>query len=166
VQWLRGLKLRLQKRSSNEQSLALSDANYYLDNIGIQLLKQDNPFHLPTEHHATVLFQCYFRTVHTMFPFVPTEFEDQLQLYYRSMRSGQSVAFSQKWYAIVNLILAIGSRFSRLINAEWSTDALEQTTYISRAYQLLGLNDTTLVLSSPDLPVIQVFSVIYVLLCC
>jgi hypothetical protein len=158
VQWLRGLKLRLQQRSPNEQTLALIDANYYLDNLGIHLLNQDNPFHLPDEQQATVLFQCYFRTVHTMFAFVPPEFQDQLQLYYRSMRSGQSVTFTQRWYAIVNLILAIGARFSRLINAGWSTDAQEQTTYISRAYQLLGLNNTALVLATPDLSLVQVLS--------
>jgi hypothetical protein len=156
VQWLHGLKLRLQQRGRSEQTSSLGDASYYLDNLGVRFLCQENPFHLPNERQATVLFQCYFRTVHTTFPFVPPEVEDQLQLYYRSIRDGQSVAFPQRWYAIVNLILAIGTRFSRLINAGWSTDALEETTYISRAYQLLGLSDTALMLENPDVSLVQV----------
>jgi hypothetical protein len=136
----------------------ISDTNFYLDDHDIQLLNQENPFYLPTEHQAAALFQCYFRTVHITFPIIPSDIETQLQVYYRSLHSGQPVAFSQIWYAIVNLVLAIGARFSRLANAEWSTDALEESLYFSRAYQLLGLNEIAIVLAPPDLTLVQVKS--------
>jgi hypothetical protein len=158
VKWLWGLKSRLQKRDpvSPASSLHSSQTNFYLDEQGIQFLNRDNPFHLPPENLATVLFQCYFQTVHITFPIIPSDIQNQLQIYYNSVRGGHVATFPQRWYAIVNLIFAIGARFSHLVNAEWHTDVLEETLYISRAYQLLGLNDTAIVLTSPDLSLIQV----------
>lgn len=158
VKWLWGLKSRLQIRdpTSLTSSPHSSQTNFYLDDQGIQFLNRDNPFHLPPEHLATVLFQCYFQTVHITFPIISSDIQNQLQIYYNSVRGGHVATFPQRWYAIVNLILAIGARFSHLVSAEWHTDVLEETLYISRAYQLLGLNDTAIVLTSPDLSLTQV----------
>jgi hypothetical protein len=158
VHWLRSLHTRLQTHGPTPSSSIpqISDTNFYLDNHGIRLLHQDNPFFLPIGHRATALFEHYFRTVHTTFLIVPSDIETQLQVYYRSLQSGQPVAFPQRWYAIVNLIFAISARFVHLTHSEWSADALEETLYLSRAYQLLGLNDTALVLATPDLTLIQV----------
>jgi hypothetical protein len=154
VHWLRGLKTRLQGYNSPQPRL--SETNFHLDDDGIQLLHQDNPFHMPPENLATVLAQCYFQTVHAVFPLISSDVEDQLQIYYTSMLKGHDVQYSQRWYAIINLILAIGARFSRLINAEWYTNPLDESLYISRACQLLGINDTAVMLVNSDLSLIQV----------
>jgi hypothetical protein len=158
VNWLWGLKSRLQKRDpvSPASSLHSSQTNFYLDDQGIQFCNQDNPFYLPPENLATVLFQCYFQTVHITFPIISSDIQNQLQTYYNLVRDGHVVTFPHRWYAIVNLILAIGARFSHLVSAEWHTGILEETLYISRAYQLLGLDDTAVVLTCPDLSLTQV----------
>ena len=133
-----------------------SDTNFYLDDRDIQIVDQHNPFHLPPELLATTLFQCYFQTVHITFPIISSSVQYQLQSYYHSARRGESVTYPQTWFAIVHLVLAIGARFLRLTNAEWHSDPLDETVYLSSARQLMGLNDTTMVLATPDLPFIQV----------
>jgi hypothetical protein len=141
---------------SPSESAQPGETNFYLDHDGIQLLNSDNAFHLPLETLATVLARCYFQTIQTTFPIIPSDFEDQLQIYHNSMQSGRPVMLPESWYAILNIILAIGARFSHITNAEWHSDLLDETLYISRAYQLLGLNNAAVVLSAPDLPRIQV----------
>jgi hypothetical protein len=154
VHWLRSLKTRIQ--GPNSAPSQLSETNFHLDDAGIQLLHQDNPFHMPPGNLATVLLQCYLQTVHVVFPLVSSGIEGQLNVYYKSMLKGHNVHYSQRWYAIMNLIFAIGARFSRLINAEWHTDPLDESLYISRACQLLGINDPAAMLANADLSLIQV----------
>ena len=168
VQWLRNLKAQVQMHDSNSPAASsqFSETNFYMDEIGIQLVHQHNPFHLPPEVRATVLFQCYFQTVHITFPIISIDLKHQLGVYYHSARNGQDVTYSQRWCAIVNLVLAIGARFSRLTNAEWYDDPLDETLYISRAYQLLGLNDTAIIHATPDLSLIQACFVVHSLLHC
>lgn len=158
VQWLQQLTARVQQRNETTSTLysTLSGVNFYLDDKVIQLLHGDNPFHLPSDNVATVLFQCYFQTVHTTFPIVPADVEGELRIYYHRVRCTSDMSYPQHWYAMVNLVLAIGARFSRLIEAEWHTSLADETVYISRAHQLLGLNDTAIALAAPDIPLIQV----------
>jgi hypothetical protein len=155
VQWLQKLKDRLHVRGSAPD---LEETNFYLDHRGLQLMKTENPFHLPDQKVAMLLFQFYYRTVHITFPIVSADFEGQLQIYYNSVRSGHTATmFPQKWYAIVNLILAIGARFAHLNSEHWQTGTLDETLYISQAYQLLRLDDPITALT-PDLFTIQVWT--------
>lgn len=158
VQWLRHLKTRFHIHDPAFPALSPQpgDTNFYLIDDGAQLLQDDNPFHLPSQDLAMVLFQCYFHTVHVTYPIVPVELQSQLQFYYQSMRNAHPIAFPQRWYGIVNVVLAIGARFSRLIDAEWHTDKLEENIYLSRACQLLCLGESTFVLGAPDLSLVQV----------
>lgn len=153
VQWLQKLKDRLHVRESAPQ---LEETNFYLDQRGLRLMKTENPFHLPDQNVAMLLFQFYYRTVHITFPIVPADFEGQLRIYYNSIRSGHTATiFPQEWYAIVNLILAIGARFAHLNSEHWQTGALDETLYLSQAIQLLRLDDPITSLT-PDLSTIQV----------
>jgi hypothetical protein len=158
VQWLQQLTARVQHRNEATPILSstLGGANFYADEKAMQLPHGDNPFHLPSDNIATVLFQCYFQTVQTAFPIVPADVEEELQIYYHTVRNTRDVSYPPHWYAMVNLILAIGARFSRLIEAEWHTDLVDETVYVSRAHQLMGLNDTVMTLAAPDLPLIRV----------
>jgi len=132
------------------------DTNFYSDEHGVQILPQDNPFHLPSQELAMEFFECYIRTVHATFPIIPEDLGNNLGVYFQSMRSAHVINFPPRWYGIVNLVLAIGARFSRLINTEWHPNVTEEDLYISRAWQLLGLSDSTLVLTTPDLSLVQV----------
>ncbi|RAR16439.1 hypothetical protein DDE83_000004 [Stemphylium lycopersici] len=172
VQWLQSLRSRVQASETvfmapTETSTSMShpaspsfpqspafisvDPNqqgtltsYHLDDEGIKLVHGGNPFELPPEHTARLLFQCFSRTVQSSFPIVPATLEGQLHQYY-----------SLKWFALINLVLAIGAKFSHFIHADWRADALDHIVYLSRAYQLLSTNDTVFVLSTPDLSTTQ-----------
>jgi hypothetical protein len=131
-------------------------SSYYLDNEGISLADCGNPFELPPEHTATLLFLCYSRTVHASFPILPNKLEAQLQQYYTLVRSGNAIHCSEKWFALVNLVFAIGAKFSHLSQADWRADERDHIIYLSRAFNLLSMNDTVVVLSTPDLSTTQV----------
>jgi len=133
--------------------------NYYLDDDGIKLAECGNPFELPPEHTASLLFNCFTRTVHASFPLLPATLEGQLNQYYNLVRSGQAIHCPEKWFALVNLVFAIGAKFSHLIKADWRADDLDHVVYLSRAFQLLSMNDTIVVLSTPDLSTTQVTDV-------
>jgi hypothetical protein len=157
VQWLRKLRRHLLHEDALLMSPPLSiDTNFYSDDDGVQLLPQDNPFHLPSQELAMEFFECYVHTVHVTLPIIPEDLGNNLEVYFQSMRSAHVIDFPQRWYGIVNLVLAIGARFSRLINAEWHSNVTDENLYISRACQLLGLGDSSLVLTTPDLSLVQV----------
>jgi hypothetical protein len=130
---------------------SLAPTNYYLDDEGIKLADCGNPFELPPEHTAGLLFQCYMKTVQGSFPMFSEVLGDQLQKYYSHVGSGRSIHCPGEWFALVNLVFAIGAKFSHLIQVEWRADELDHVIYLSRAFQLLSLNHTTVVLSTPDL---------------
>jgi hypothetical protein len=160
LQWLRNLKAQIQVHDAQflVSSSLVVETNFYLDDDGVQLLHQENPFLLPPENVAMVLLRCYLQTVHITFPLAPAELENQLQIYYHSIRNGHNVTFPQRWYGIVNVILAIGAQFSRLVSTERHEESLDETLYISRACQLLELGNTTASIAVPDLSLIQVSS--------
>ncbi|KAH7396751.1 fungal-specific transcription factor domain-containing protein [Phaeosphaeria sp. MPI-PUGE-AT-0046c] len=157
IQWLRHLKTRLERYDSTALSGTpfVNDIDFYSNDHDIQIISQNNPFHLPTEHTATMLFQCYFKTLHVSLPMISDEIQDELGNYYNSMRAGHPVALPQIWHAIVNLVFAIGLRFSRLTAAEWLTDVFDETVYLSRAYQLLSLNNPVIVIENTDVSLVQ-----------
>lgn len=55
----------------------------------------------------------------------------------------------------MNLILAIGAKYSHLIGAKWRGDHRDHLIYMTRAVHLLGLKSTVMMISSPDLQLIQ-----------
>jgi hypothetical protein len=130
--------------------------SYHLDDEGIKLASCGNPFELPPEHTAGQLFQCYSRTVQSSFPILPATLESQLHQYYSLVRNGQSIHCPENWFALINIVFAIGAKYSHLTQADWQASELDHVIYISRAFQLLSINDTIVVLSSPDLNATQV----------
>jgi hypothetical protein len=137
----------------------ISLTSYYLDDEGIKLINCGNPFELPLEHTATLLFQYYAQTVQSSFPILPVTIEHQLHQYYALVRNGQAIYCPEKWFALVNLVFAIGAKFSHLIQADWRADESDHVVYLSRAFQLLSMNDTIVFLSAPDLLTTQASSV-------
>ena len=70
----------------------------------------------------------------------------------------------EKWLAILNLIFAIGARYSHLINAEWKGDDRDHIIYFTRA-RLLAISSET-IFQHPDLQMIQVLSLMSLYLLC
>jgi hypothetical protein len=155
--WLRVLKNRvhLRRDSSSLHTIPqLSETNFYLDDHDIHLIEQQNPFHLPPETSATLLLRHYLQTAHITFPIVSLDIQHEIEVYYISARRREILTYPQSWFATVNLTFAIGARFARLVDEDG--DPLDEIVYLSNATQLLNLNDTAMMLTTPDLPLIQV----------
>lgn len=130
------------------------ETNFYLDRHGVRLPEPGNPFYMPEEGLSRLLVQRFLRTVYNSFPMIPKSLEDQLQIYYHSAQNGHAMMFPPRWYATINLVFAIGARLLCLTGSDWPSSTLDETVYVSRVYELLGVNTT--VLAPPDLPLIQV----------
>ncbi len=59
-----------------------------------------------------------------------------------------------KWLALLNLIFAIGAKYSHLVNAEWKGDEGDDLIHFSRA-RFLAISSET-ILEHPDLQIIQI----------
>lgn len=72
-----------------------------------------------------------------------------------SIRNGRAFLVPDKWRAHMNLLFAIGAKYSHLIGAEWRGDERDHLVYMTRAMHLLGLKDIVMAISGPDLELVQ-----------
>lgn len=107
-------------------TLFSADATFYLDSDNIEVDIAVDPYDMPDPDTAELLFDCYLDTVHSTFPLVPTNFEDQFRRYIKSMKLNRAFQTPDKWRATMNLLFAIGAKYSHLINAEWKGDEQDQ----------------------------------------
>ncbi|KAI4622305.1 hypothetical protein J4E83_005047 [Alternaria metachromatica] len=133
----------------------ITDATFYLDGDDIEVDIAVDPDEMPGPDIAEKLFDCYMGTVHGTFPLMPTNFEDQFRRYIQSLRFGRPYSIPPPWRATMNLLFAIGAKYSHLISAEWRGDERDHLVYMTRAVQLLGLRDTISFLAAPSLGRVQ-----------
>lgn len=146
-------KQRKQQQSSSP--IRVSTSTFYLDIENIDVDYGVNPFELPPVETAQRLFDRYMNTVHDSFPILSKgDFTSQVRQYYTSLSQGTPSAMPEKWLAILNLVFAIGAKYSHLIQTDWLADSPDHLIYHSRA-QILGLGGLSLV-SQPDLMQIQI----------
>ncbi|KAF1967985.1 hypothetical protein BU23DRAFT_280974 [Bimuria novae-zelandiae CBS 107.79] len=118
---------------------SVTDATFYLDSDSAELQMEVNPRDLPPVHIAEKLLECYMITIHKSFPILPDRFEDQFQGYFQAVKSGRPLLnVPDQWLAILNVVFAIGARYSHLIGAEWRGEERDHLTYMTRAIRLLG----------------------------
>jgi hypothetical protein len=89
---------------------------------------------------------------------VPETFEPEFQKYLHTLRTGGAYQITRGWRAQMNLILAIGAKYSHLTEAEWRGDDRDHLIYMLRATHLLGLKDTIMIIAGPDLRLVQAVS--------
>jgi hypothetical protein len=133
----------------------LSDYYFYLDNTDVNT-DIDNPDIVPPIEIAKELFESYQQAVHDPFRILDSSFEEQLQTYYRVSQPGGTMNVCTKWKAILNLVFAIGARFSHLVGGDRRADGRDHHVYMSRAVHFLGLNQTTTPVCAPDISLIRV----------
>jgi hypothetical protein len=136
----------------------ITDATFYLDSDDIEIDIAVDPRETPSPDIAEKLFSCYMDTVHGTFPLMPANFEDQFRRYIQASRHGHPFSIPDKWRATMNLLFAIGAKYSHLIGAEWRGDERDHLIYMTRAVHLLGLKDTLTFLAAPSLDRIQAVS--------
>jgi hypothetical protein len=157
----------------------VTDTSFYLDSSDIAADFFVNPYEIPNPETAEQLFNCYINTVHSSFPLVrvninvlyargiltsyvtvqvPAGFKDQFRRYIESVRHDQAFDVSDRWRAQLNLLLAIGAKYSHLIGTEWRGDECDHQNYMMRALYLIGSESTSMAFSRPDLELVQAVS--------
>lgn len=166
VQWLRTFLLLERGDSDTATSERGSSANtanneqvstvtFYLDSKNIDLEFNVDPYELPTADVAEQLLNIYLDKVHDSFPILPRKlFQDQCQRYFEALRHRSALRLSSKWQAILNLVFAIGAKYSHLIKVNWQADERDHLIYQARA-SAFAWNENTIG-QHPDLPQIQV----------
>ncbi|KAF2134944.1 hypothetical protein P153DRAFT_362657 [Dothidotthia symphoricarpi CBS 119687] len=148
--------LHERRRTSKTGSMQnVTDSTFYLDSDNMEIDFPVDPYDLPDLETAERLIDCYMSTVHTSFPIIPSSFEDQLRRFIQSAKQHKTFEVPVKWRALMNLIFAVGARYSHLIGAEWRGDERDHRIYMARAVHLLELKNTIMFISGPDLLLVQ-----------
>jgi hypothetical protein len=149
-------RLRMDAFKPNKMS-NVNESSFYLDAEDLDVDEfLVEPYHLPPDGTAKALFNCYMDTVHSSFPIMPNLFRKNFEHYLQLARTSQPVLLIDKFQAILNLVFAIGAKYSHLTKAEWAGDEGDHHLYMTRAIRLLGLNNSLNVIDTPDLGLIQV----------
>lgn len=148
VQWLRAVMAHLGRqetaftgyRPPGSVTENVSSFSFYLDSDSIALDFVD-PYALPTPEIALQLLTCYERTIHSTFPILSTKALDNFGQCLNIMRdSGQAPHLTLKWQGILNLVFALGARYSHLVQATWRAEIGDHLVYHARAC-VFGLHD-------------------------
>lgn len=130
----------------------ISESTYHCDDLTLTPPHHVDPFEMPSQATANMLFQSYLETVHPAFPIIgKSTFISQYQAF--QLKEDQS-KINQNWLAILNLIFAIGAKYSHLIQAEWNGDQTDHLVYFTRA-RILGFNSEA-ILGHAELQKVQI----------
>ena len=133
------------------EAVAIHEATYHCDDLTLLSPDRVDAYELPPKQAADMLFQNYLETVQTTLPFIgKTTFASQ----YQTLYVNDNVRPGDNWLAILNLVFAIGAKYSHLIQAEWRGDERDHLVYFTRA-RVLAMNGDSL-FSHADLQQVQV----------
>lgn len=168
VNWLRAVSLAQLELAIDESvgqagqrrgsyvpgSERVASLNYWMDDENVNLEAFIQPYHLPQPDAAEHLVQCYMLKVHESFPILPRKpFEDQFRTYFRALQNGNAPRLSPQWQAILNLVFAIGAKYSHLVQTNRRAEEGDHLMYQARA-RTFGLNEASL-LNHSDVPHVQ-----------
>jgi hypothetical protein len=142
-----------QQQSSSRRPL--KDYYFYLDSNQIDNVKHTHPDIVPSAETAERLLEIYQSAVDTPFRILDDQFEEQLRTYYQSVQCGGALNVCPKWKAMMNLVFAIGARFSQFVAADWHDDDCDHSVYMSRAVHFLELEKVTTLVCAPDQSLIK-----------
>ncbi|PSN58852.1 hypothetical protein BS50DRAFT_595121 [Corynespora cassiicola Philippines] len=109
---------------------------------------------MPTRETAGHLLECYISTVQDSFPILPRKLlEDKFDEYFDAPQSSSSARPDPRWKIVINLVFAIGARYSRLVRTSSRGDTEDYAIYRTRARKL-GLVEIS-PLAYPDVLQIQ-----------
>ena len=128
----------------------ISQLTYHCDDLPISISDEVDQYEMPQKEIAYLLFQSYLDTVHPEFPIIgKTTFSSQFETHYEHLR-----ARNHDWLAILNMVFAIGARYSHLTQAPWRGDERDHLIYFTRA-RMLG-HGTDAILDPPSMQRIQI----------
>jgi hypothetical protein len=131
---------------------SITTMNYSADESDLPIDMNVNVFGVPPRKIADDLINHYLQIVHPFFPIISkTLFISQFKSFY----SKSDVRLGKRWLAILNLVLAIASRYRGLVyDDNGKRDYYDVLKYFCRAWEL-NAADFTLV-NHPDLQQVQV----------
>ena len=144
-----------------DAGFTIQDSSYHMDDMSIFTSVAVDTYGVPTPEVANHLFNAYMQRVHSFFPVVGRL---NLTSQFRRFISGTVQRPPEKWLAILNMIFAIGAKYSQLINADWKSDERDHSIYFTRA-RLLTVNSETM-FHHPDLQMIQLMGLMSFYLLC
>lgn len=112
--------------------------NYHLDHQRLFEPKVTDNFSLPPKALADQLLHVYLNQVHTSLPIVR---QDLFMEQYRSVFSGKPINPGRKWLAVLNMVLAIGSRIQRL--SQRNSQSNDEEVFFARA-KFLNISENVL----------------------
>lgn len=129
----------------------INQSTYHCDDLDILVPDCVDPNEVPPRHIAVALFEMYLNSVHPSFPIIgKINFRSQYQRFLDS----PNIDTGNSWKAILNLIFAIGAKYSHLVQAEWRGDERDHLIYFTRA-RMLGFNSDS-ILGHSDLQSVQI----------
>ncbi|CAG8060485.1 unnamed protein product [Penicillium salamii] len=132
--------------------------DYHLDNLDIPLIEPCNPLAVPSRKLADRYIHAFLTYVHPTFGAIRlTTFISQYQMFFENASSPPV-----KWLAILNMIFAIGCRYTRLVDGPDSSD--DDLIFLTRARHL-GLHSKVL-FEHTDLQQIQLELLVAIYLLC
>ncbi|KAJ5762162.1 uncharacterized protein N7511_005544 [Penicillium nucicola] len=135
--WLYRLKRDLDQDSSSlikepSERPTISSVNYFQDDSDISVPDPVDLTHWPPQHLADTLVDAYFHVVHPAFPiFGKATFLNQ----YRSFYSNPNSRPGKRWLALLNLVFAVATRHSHLID-QLRPNQDDHQTFFARAWSL------------------------------
>ena len=130
---------------------SISACSYHCDDLTLLLYEDIDSYELPLKSTADALFQSYLDTVHALFPIIGKHtFVQQYNAYFHRPQQRKP---NQNWLAILNMIFAIGAKYSQIVRADWRGSPKDDLIYFTRA-RMLGFN-TDAVLGHAELQKVQ-----------
>ncbi|CAG8217780.1 unnamed protein product [Penicillium olsonii] len=146
------------QRLQMERTPSTSMMDYHLDNLEIPMVEPCDPFAVPPRELADCYFSAFLTYVHPTFGAIRLKtFISQYQKFVENTLSPPV-----KWLAILNMIFAIGCRYTRLVGNPDSNE--EDLIFLTRARHL-GLHGNVL-FEHTDLQQIQLELLVAVYLLC
>jgi hypothetical protein len=151
IQWLHAATLAETNRANEEtrpselqqKSQCMSESDQ-LSSYSFWAYEEDddidmciNVFELPQQKTAERLVWCYMARVQDSFPILARKsFRDQFQTCLVALHSGSAHQLNKTWQTILNLVFAIGARYSYLAGLNWGAEEHDHLIYRARARSL------------------------------
>jgi hypothetical protein len=153
----------------------ITESTFYLDHESLNIHSIVDLYADPEPTVAERLFDCYYQTVHPSFPLVsqykhtfscqawsdpifiqvPEDFKGEFRKYLKSLYLNGACTVPLKTRAQINLLFAIGAKYSHLTSAAWAGERDDHLEYMTRAIRLLDLKDTIMIISEPDIQIVH-----------
>ncbi|KAJ5338940.1 hypothetical protein N7452_005668 [Penicillium brevicompactum] len=167
IQWMRKLESGVSMQDAStfarqplDRIISTSMMDYHLDNSEIPLIEPCDPFAVPPREVADRYFHAFLTYVHPTFGAIRlSTFVSQYQNFFNRASSPPL-----KWLAILNMIFAIGCRYTWLVDGPGSGSSEEDLVFLTRARHL-GLHSKVL-FEHTDLQQIQLELLVAIYLIC